>query len=221
MMAMTSDESNRLFEIDAEAGGESFEEDGLRNRTNFQSRAPRAGADFKAMALKRVTDAGAAIARIEFEIEDIPVDAQVQGPNGRSFLVLARGTPYEHSQSGVRKTDTLEKAGFRAIQLARCQDLPILLITSDLPDRSSKAGRYLAKLDRDVWDVVAYRADLRGFHRLRQAFAGPAESTPPPAPWRAPLGSTEPTLLDLVVDNSADEAPRRPAVNDDESRLRE
>src|SRR4051794_29960851 len=107
MMAMTSDESNRLFEIGAAAGEEPFEEDGLRNRTDFQSRAPRAGADFKAMALKRVTDAGAAIERIEFEIEDIPVDAQVQGPNGRSFLVLARGTPYEHSQSGVRKTDTL------------------------------------------------------------------------------------------------------------------
>ncbi len=214
---MTSDESNRLFEVDTAAGGEPFEEDGLRNRTDFQSRAPRAGADFKAMALKRVTDAGAAIERIGFEIEDIPVDAQVRGPNGQSFLVLARGTPYEHSQSGVRKTDTLEKAGFRAIQLARCQDLPILLITSDLPDRSSKAGRYLGKLDEDVWDVVAFRADLRGFHRLRQTFAGPAESTPPPAPWRAPLGIAEPTLLDLVADTQPDEAPRRPAVNDHES----
>ncbi len=220
-MAMTSDESNRLFEIGVAAGEEPFEEDGLRNRTDFQSRAPRSGADFKAMALKRVTDAGATIERVRFEIDDIPVDAQVRGPNERSFLVLARGTPDEHARSGVRKTDTLEKAGFRAMHLARCQDLPILLITSDLPERSSKAGRYLAKLDRDVWDVVAFRADLRGFHRLRHAFVGPAEGTPPSAPWRAPLGSAEPTLLDMAADTQPDEAPRRPAVNGDEGRLRE
>jgi len=218
---MTSDESNRLFEVGAAAGGEPFEEDGLRDRTGFQSRAPRSGADFKAMALKRVTDAGATVERIRFEIDDIPVDAQVRGPNERSFLVLARGTPDEHARSGVRKTDTLEKAGFRAMHLARCQDLPILLITSDLPDRSSKAGRYLAKLDGDVWDVVAFRADLRGFHRLRQALVGPAEGDPPAAPWRAPLGTAELTLLDLVVDHQPDEAQRQPAVNDHESRLDE
>jgi len=190
---MTSDESNRLFEISAGPDGEPFEENGLGQRTDFQSRAPRAGADFKEMAIRRLTDAGATVERIDFEIDDIPVDAQVRGQDGRSFLVLARGTPYEHSQGGGRRTDTLEKAGFRAIQLARRQNLPILLITSDLPDRASKAGRYLAKLDGDVWDVVAFRADLRGFHRLQRTFAGSVDG-PPDAPWRALLGSAQPTL---------------------------
>lgn len=220
MTIMTSDESNRLFEVGAVVVGEPFEENGLRQRTDFQSRAPRAGADFKEMAIRRVTDAGATVERVDFEIDDIPVDAQVRGQNGRSFLVLARGTPYEHSQSGVRKTDTLEKAGFRAIQLARRQSLPILLITSDLPDRASKAGRYLAKLDVDVWDVVAFRADLRGFHRLRRTFAGSTEG-PPAAPWRTPLRTVEPTLFD-----GADEAPSglafgQSAVNDDGTPLTE
>jgi hypothetical protein len=201
MTVMTSDDSDRLFEVSAGAGREPFEENGLRQRTDFQSRASRAGADFKGMAIGRVTDAGATVERIDFEIDDIPVDAEVRGPNGRSFLVLARGTPNEHPLSGVRRTDTLEKVGFRAIQLARFQRLPILLITSDLPDRMSKAGRYLAKLHGDVWDVVAFRADLRGFHRLQRSFAGPADA-PPAAPWRAVIGTAEPTLFD-----GADEAP--------------
>ena len=75
--------------------------------------------------------------RLDFEIDDIPVDAQMRGSSGRTFLVIIRGTPYEHPQSGFRRTATLEKAGFRAVHLARCQDLPVLLVTSDLPDRES------------------------------------------------------------------------------------
>lgn len=110
--------------------------------------------------------------------------------------MIARGTPYEHPQSGLRRTDTLEKAGYRVIQLARRQELPILLIASDLPDRRSKAGRYLAKLDRDVWDVVSYRADLRGFLRPQRAFSGPANAPPPAAPWREPLEAEAAKLFD-------------------------
>ena len=49
---MTSDGSNRLFEVGDEEGAELFEEDDLRRRTDFQSRAPRAGADFKEMAIR-------------------------------------------------------------------------------------------------------------------------------------------------------------------------
>lgn len=119
---MTSNGSDRLFEVDGD-GAEPFEEDGLRRRTDFQSRAPRAGADFKEMAIRWLISAGAEIERLDFEIDDIPVDAQVRGSNGRTLLVIIRGTPYEHPQSGFRKTDTLEKAGFRAVHLARCQGL--------------------------------------------------------------------------------------------------
>lgn len=217
MTAMTSDESNRLFEVGDDGGAEPFEEDGLRRQTDFQSRARRAGADFKEMAIRWLINAGATIEHLDFEIDDVPVDAQLRGSNGRSFLVIVRGTPYEHSQSGFRKTDTLEKAGFRAIHLARCQDLPILLVTSDLPDRESKAGRYLAKLDGDVWDVVAYRADLRGFHRLQRAFAGAVDAVSPGALWRAPVGTAEETLFDSEPDEAPIEIPQKPAVNDDEA----
>ncbi len=215
---MTTDGSNRLFELGPDAGANPFEDDAVRQRADFQSRAPRAGADFKEMALRRVANAGATIERVTFEIDDIPVDAEVRGPNGRAFMVLARGTPDEHSQSGVRRTDTLEKAGFRAIHLARSQELPVLLITSDLPDRSSKAGRYLAKLTGDVWDVVALRADLRGFHRLQRTFAGPANAMPPDAPWRAVLRGSAPPLFDTASDDSSGPESLEPAVNDGQSK---
>lgn len=203
-----NDRSNRLFEVAACA--EPFEEPGLRQQTDFQARAARAGADFKDMAVRWLSDAGADIERTDFEIDEIPVDAQVRGSNGRAFLVIIRGTPYEGQQSGFRRTDTLEKAGFRAMNLARCQPLPILLVTSDLPERDTKPGHYLALLDRDVWDVVAYRADLRGFHRLRMIFAGPLESAPPMAPWRAPATAPEPQLFD------SDGEPTRHAVRTDD-----
>jgi hypothetical protein len=116
------------------------------------------------MAMARLKEAGATIEEVNFRIEGFPVDAQVSGINGRTFLVLARGTPDEQDRSALRRTDTVEKAGFMAMQLARHQPLPIILITSDLPKRSTKAGHYLAALADDLWDVVSYRADLKGFH---------------------------------------------------------
>ena len=216
MTAMTSNGSDRLFEVDGD-GAEPFEEDGLRRRTDFQSRAPRAGADFMEMAIRWLISSGAEIERLDFEIDDIPVDAQMRGSSGRTFLVIIRGTPYEHPQSGFRRTDTLEKAGFRAVHLARCQDLPVLLVTSDLPDRESKVGRYLAKLDGDVFDVVAYRADLRGFHRLRQALTGATDAASPRALWRAPIGTDEETLFEAEQAECAVESPRRQAVNSDDT----
>lgn len=111
---MTSDESNRLFKVSAVAGGEPFEEDGLRQRTDFQSQAPRAGADFKEMAIRRVTEAGAAVERIDFEIDDIPVDAQVRGKNGRSFLVMARGT-----RAANRRRTRISRVPPRPVGVAR------------------------------------------------------------------------------------------------------
>lgn len=205
---MTTDDSNRLFELDAIEAPTI--EVGSPGCAGFQSLGPRAGADFKEMAIRRVVEAGGTVERTDLEIEDIPVDALIRGANGRGFLILARGTPYEHSQSGLRKTDTLEKAGFRAVQLARCQDLPVLFVASDLPERTSKAGRYLAKLDGDLWDAVAYRADLRGYHRLQDALIGPPDALPPAAPWRAPLRDDTPNLLDLIPAES-DPAQGRPS----------
>ena len=101
------------------------------------------------MAITRLKEAGATIEKTNFRIEGFPVDAQVSGSNGRTFLVLARETPDEQDRGALRRTDTVEKAGFMAMQLARRQARPIILITSDLPKRSTRAGQYLAALSDD------------------------------------------------------------------------
>jgi hypothetical protein len=155
------------------------------------------------MAIARLKEAGAIIEKSNFRIEGFPVDAQVSGSNGRPFLVLARGTPDEQDRSALRRTDTVEKAGFIAMQLARRQALPIILITSDLPKRSTRAGHYLAALSDDLWDVVSYRADFKGFQRLRAHFSAPIEKVPPAAPWRAPDKFSSPTLLNEISDVDA------------------
>ena len=87
-----------------------------------------------------------------------------------------------------------------AMQLARHQPLPIILITSDLPRRSTKAGHYLAALADDLWDVVSYRADLKGFQRLQAHFTATIEKVPPAAQWRAPEKITSPDLPNQISD---------------------
>jgi hypothetical protein len=195
-------ESKRLFEVAPDAAGQPFEEPQLGKTSDFQSRAARAGADFKVMAAGRLVEAGASLERTDFEIKGFPVDIQVIGTNGRRFLVLARGTPGEQARSGLRRSDTVEKVGFMAMQLARIQRLPILLLTSDLPKRSSTTGHYLASLSPDVWDVVSYRADLRGFQRLREHLQGPVNAQPPAAPWRSQLEQKgDKSLFDQVPES--------------------
>jgi hypothetical protein len=147
------------------------------------------------MAIARLQEAGAEVKRRRFEIDGLPVDALVAGPNGRSFLFLARGTPAEQKQSGLKRTDTVEKLGFMAMQLARRQRLPLLVMTSDIPARKTKAGLYLAALSEDVWDVVGYRGDLRGFQRLQGHLRGATDVPIPDAPWRRPLEVAVPELF--------------------------
>ena len=214
---MTSRRSGALFELPANAGAEPFEERDLKRRTNFQSRAPRSGADFKAMAITYLLKAGATVDRTDFEIDGLPIDALVSGPNGRQFLVLARGTPTENKQSGLRRTDTVEKMGFMAMQLARRQHLPILVVTSDVPRRGTKAGIYLAELDTDIWDVIGFRGDLRGFQRLKGHLAGAADAQAPDAPWRAPEKAEAPQLFDEDSQPSTAAAPAA-AVNESQAR---
>lgn len=103
-MTLTNNRHDGLSSLPAGPGGEPFEERGLGQRTDFQSRAPRAGADFKAMAIDRLRGAGTTIERLDFEVNRFPVDAQMSGPNGRQFLVLARGTPEEQDRGALRRT---------------------------------------------------------------------------------------------------------------------
>lgn len=102
--------NDELFEVPAGDGGEPFEESGLGRRTDFQSRAPRAGADFKSMAITRLREAGATIQRLDSDVSGFPVDAEVCGSNGRRFLVLARGTPNEQARGALRRTDTSRRS---------------------------------------------------------------------------------------------------------------
>jgi hypothetical protein len=94
----------------------------------------------------------------------------------------------------LRRTDTVQKVGYVAMQLARRQSVPILLFTSDLPAVSTKTARYLAALSEDVWDVIAYRADLRGFQRLCGHLSGPVDAQAPAAAWRTLTSRTQPAL---------------------------
>lgn len=174
----------RLFEVaEAKAHGP-WEEDDLEDRANFQALATAEGSQFKLQALEFVQSAGAKVMRVGFELQGMPVDAEVRGPNGQAFLVLARGTPDEKKRSGFRRTDTIQKAGFVAMRIAAKTDQPILAVTSDLPTSNSKAGLYLAELADSFWDVAATRGDLRGFNRLRRCFHEPLGQSPLQAPWR-------------------------------------
>lgn len=185
----------RLFEVAPGAGGEPFEDARLSDHAQFQASAARSGADFKALGIEYLQQAGATVERLNFEIAGFPVDALVCGANQRRFLILGRGTPDAKHRSGLRRHDTVLKVGFVSMQLKRRQELPILIVTSDLPPRDLKNGHYLAALSPDVWDVVAWRHDLAGFHRLQAAFAGPTDAVPPDAPWRAAMERSTPTLL--------------------------
>jgi hypothetical protein len=142
---MTKNGSDGLFELSVDAGQEPYQESNLDQRSRFQSRAPRAGADYKAMAIERLEEAGAIVEGLDFEIHGFPVDAQVSGENGRKFLVLARGTPGEQTRSGLRRSDTVMKVGFVAMQLARCQKMPILLLVSDVA-RAARQSRVTISL---------------------------------------------------------------------------
>lgn len=92
-----------------------------------------------------------------------------------------------------------------AMQLARCQGLPILLLTSDLPKRSTKTSHYLAALSLDVWDVVSYRSDLRGFQRLRSHLSGPIGDGPPAAPWRLREARPQRALFNEALEPNTDD----------------
>ena len=192
-----------LFEVPVGAGQEPFEEPDLRRRANFQSRAPRAGADFKAMAIARLKEAGATIEKVNFRIEGFPVDAQVSGSNGRPFLVLARGTPDEQDRSALRRTDTVEKAGFMAMQLARRQ--PFRSFSSRRTFRNDQPGR--ATIWRrsltisGTWcPIVPTSGDSNdcGLTSRRRS-----RTCRPTAPWRAPEKISSPTLLNEFSDVDA------------------
>lgn len=168
-------------------------EQSLEERVDFQALATSEGAEFKMLALRFLLQAGFGVRRLAFEVGGFPVDAELIAASGSIYL-LARGTPDEKRRSGFRRTDTIQKAGFVAMNLAKQPGATrVLLITSDLPAAATKAAHYLASLGGSVLDCVALRDDLEGFQRLRQyALIDPLPELA--ARWRG--GSCEPVTVD-------------------------
>lgn len=141
------------------------------------------------MALLHLERAGATVLQRGGKLAGIPVDGLVQGANGKRFCVLAHGNLDDGRRAGLRRTDTVRKAGNSAFLLHEVIGAdPLLLVTSHLPQlegRSRQAAFLLALHGRVIFDAVATSGDLAGFHRLRRYMtATPAPDRPEPAPWR-------------------------------------
>lgn len=162
----------------------------------FQALSSAAGADFKEMAREWIGQAGGELESDTLKFENYPTDGLIRGQNGARFVLLARGTPDDGPRAGLRRNDTVLKMGCRALMIARRTDLRILVVTSHLPDVDSRAGRILADLHTDIFDVAATVGDLAGFRRFRRHLTEtPAPDEPLPSPWRTGFFS-QPELFD-------------------------
>ena len=155
----------------------------------FQGRGPREGAEFDEIALGYLEQAGATILQRGGKVVGVSIDAVVRGRNGKVFCVLAHGNIDDGKRPGLRRTDTVRKAGDTAFLLAEDpHSPPLLVLTSHLPvhgGRSRQAALLLSRHRRVIFDVVATTGDLAGFQRLvRYLTARPAPSRPEPAAWR-------------------------------------
>jgi hypothetical protein len=154
----------------------------------FQGRGAREGAEFDELALAYLESAGATITQRGGKLAGISIDALVRGANGKVFCVLAHGNIDDGPRPGLRRTDTVRKAGDTAFLLAEDPYTPpLLVVTSHLPiseGRSHQAALLLSRHRRVIFDVVATTDDLAGFQRLRRYLtARPAPERPEPAPW--------------------------------------
>jgi hypothetical protein len=186
-----------------EPAGGPFEQPEATSASRGQARARREGNEVDELAFGYIETAGGRILDVRVrrgaETNDaVTIDAVAEGANGSRWWVLAHGnvdvdTTADHP--GLRRTDTIRKAGFSAAVLGRRPDpLPILVITSHLPTRTraDKAARsYLAELAPFVWDVIGLH-DLRSYHRLRHHLTDPGprrRGTPQEwveGPWSQP-----------------------------------
>jgi len=171
---------------------EPFDDD-VDDGAGFQARASAAGREFKFIAAEFLTVARAKIIARNQRHGPYPVDFVIEGRNGHRFVVLAHGVIDDTNTAGLRRTDTVKKLGFDAIQLARRQACPVLAIVSHLPNPGTPAD-YLADLRDDLFDVIATTGDLAGYQRLARHLTGV-----PVAPTNAPWQTTRPDQLDLFT----------------------
>lgn len=162
---------------------------------DFQARSSAVGFEYKQLAREFLIGLGARFVRDHHTIGSYAVEGVVRGANEQQFVVLAHGVLDDTPQAGLRRTDTVKKAGFDAIQLRRLRQLPVLLVTSHLPEPGSSAAHQLADLAPDIFDVVATTGDLAGRRRLEH-YLHDDDVEQLPAPWRDTPSTWEPELFD-------------------------
>jgi hypothetical protein len=177
-----------LFEGGSDEGDDLFEDLPQDAVSEAQARSSLHGKEFDQEAFAFLELCGARILDTYVRVHGYPLDAEIEGQNGARFYVDAHGTPdrRDHSQAGMRRTDTMLKFGFKALRLhAHGCPHPLLLLTSHLPKPSSKAGYFLRELNDVLFDAVATVDDFSGQQRLHQYFT---DAPPPrehlPAAWR-------------------------------------
>lgn len=154
-----------------------------------QARSSLHGREFDEEAFGFLEALGARVIDRYVRVDGYPLDAEIEGANGKRFLVDAHGTPdrTDRSQAGMRRQDTMLKFGFKALRLQqrRCR-LPILLITSHLPKPGTSSAYLLTELKDALFDAVATVGDFAGQQRLQTYFNDvPPPAKPLAAPWRA------------------------------------
>lgn len=153
--------------------------DALPGGGSFNAGNRATNEEFSAIALDHLRRAGARVLLESHRVGPIRVGARVAGTDGQLWLVLMHGTIDDTPRAGMRRTDTLKKAGFDVQALREFIDLPILVVTSHLA--ADGAADDLTRILREWADeVVAVEGDLRGFRRLCCLFGGP-KPLPTPA----------------------------------------
>lgn len=167
---------------------EPYEDETLSSALEGQARARHEGAMFDDLAFEFLETAGCEVVAGRHRVGVVQVDGRIRGTNGSLFWVLAHGNVDHDSRAtlpGLRRTDTIRKAAHSAIMLARQPaPIPVLLITSHLPDPPGQPHRLLAAHRDDFFDVVSINGDLAGFHRLQRALTTrPIPTGRGPAEW--------------------------------------
>lgn len=196
--------SGHLFEVSGTESTNPFEDLPRDPVSESQARSSLHGREFDHEAFDFLEQNGAQIIGRYIRVLGYPLDAEVEAPNGMRFYVDAHGSPdrLDHSQAGMRRTDTMLKFGFKALRLhARGCQTPLLLITSHLPKAGTQSAYFLTELEGVLFDAIATVGDLAGRQRLVRYFNEPAQNVEPlPAPWRG--NSQLPLDLDPFGDDS-------------------
>ena len=189
-----------LFPVADGGTDEEFEDLPPDPASESQARSTLHGKEFDALALAFVADMGATVVERYVKIGHYPLDALVEGANGRRFLIDARGTPdrTDRPKAELRRQDTMLKFGFKAMRLAQRGCLhPLILVTSHMPKAGSSSEFLLSELNDVLLDAVPIVGDLPGRQRLHHYFTTDEPIAPRPAPWRAVQLGFDPATLDL------------------------